>query len=116
MKIAYFFITPQVGVLRLIHTILPELESDTHSLNVVAMCFFDENKIALELDNEIGRRLSKLVTEKNIMLLQAETADMKSKSPSECVVTTIINGEQVGCYPNFYTAMGERRPERIISL
>lgn len=116
MKIAYFFISPQAGILRLIQTILPELESGTHNLDVVAMCFFDDNKIALELENEIGQRLSKLVKEKNIVLLQAETADMKSKSPSECVVTTIINGEQVGCYPNFYNAMGERKPERIISL
>ncbi|CAM4091260.1 hypothetical protein SAMN06265348_102492 [Pedobacter westerhofensis] len=116
MKIAYFFMSPAAGISRLIYNILPELENGKHQLNVTAMCFFDENEIALQLDNEIGRRLAKLSKEKNILLLRGETTAMNGRSPAECVVTLIADGEETGCFPDFYSAVGDHKPERLISL
>jgi hypothetical protein len=130
-KVAYFFLSRESGILKLIQKILPELENGTHSLNVVAMCFFDDNAIVLELNNRIGQRLATLAKEKDIILLKGEITDMnpidharneqKTKDqirlkPTECVVITVVDGEQVGIYPDFYSAMGKYRPERIISI
>lgn len=79
MKIAYFFLSNHSGLIKLIQTILPELENGTHSFDVMAMCFFDENEIALMLDNEIGQRLARLAKLKNIILLKGEKDDMNPR-------------------------------------
>ncbi|CAM3918751.1 hypothetical protein SAMN06265348_111189 [Pedobacter westerhofensis] len=84
------------------------------------MCFFNENAIALSMDNEIGQRLAQLSREKNIVLMKAEKstgfAYQPLPKPTECVVTTILDGAEIGCFPDFYAALGEDRPERFISL
>jgi len=131
MKIAYFFISP-IGLFRLLKVILPELEAGTHSLDVVAMCFFDDNNFLLDIDHQIGRRLAILTNEKNITLMRSDRAGSESgvnnkdgvnatiyqrtKKPTECVVITIVDGQQVGCFPDFYAAVGDNRPDRLISL
>ena len=49
--------------------ILPQLEQGTHGVEVVGMMFFDENVYALSADNDVGKRLSKIAEEQNILLM-----------------------------------------------
>ncbi|MET3981854.1 hypothetical protein ABIB62_004470 [Mucilaginibacter sp. UYP25] len=128
MKVAYFFISPQAGLLRLVEIILPELENDQHPIEVVAMCFFDENEIALDLGNDIGKRLNVLAKNQGILLLKSVKTIMNHlqiasvhktvtrRNPSECVVVTLQDGNETGCFPDFYTAAYKNLPDRIISL
>lgn len=116
MKIAYIFLSLNAGLHHLIQSILPELENGTHGFNVVAMCFFGENAIALSLDNEVGQRLARLAKHRNIILMSGEKSQQPARKPTECVVTTITDGQEVACFPDFYAAVGDHRPDRFISL
>ena len=51
--------------------ILPQIEQGTHGVEVVGMMFFDDNVYALSADNDVGKRLSKIAEEQNILLINA---------------------------------------------
>ncbi len=133
MKIVYIFLSPGPGVYHLMKKILPQLEAGKHGTEVVGMCFFDDNKIMLNQKYFFGLRLTKLAKEKNIVLMIADKADLtiskvgldygdsdsRSKfrwKPTECSVITVADGEQVGCFPDLYTALAGNLPDHIISL
>jgi hypothetical protein len=129
MKAAYIFLSPGQGIHHLTNKILPQLESGQHGLDVVALCFFDENAFVLEPEHPICNRLEKVSKEKNILLLMAEKTDLVRKvndltnkdelrlKPTECAVTIISGREQIACFPNLYAALGEaNRPDHILCL
>lgn len=120
MKTAYIFVSPTAGLHFLKHSILPELESGTHNFNVVAMCFFGKNAMAVSLDNELGQRLARLAKERDIILMTGENVQKSAqklfRQPTDCVVTTISDGQEIGCFPDFYSAVGDHKPDRFISL
>jgi len=70
MNVAYIFRTNMSAVYQLGTMILPQLEKNIHKVNVVAMFFFDDNVYTLEKNNQIGKRLEKIV-EKNKILIMA---------------------------------------------
>ena len=49
--------------------ILPQLENDTHMVNVVGMFFFDDNLFCLKENDPVGERLAKVAKEKNMLLM-----------------------------------------------
>lgn len=131
MKVAYIFLSPGAGLQQLIYTILPELEAGVHPLDVVGMCFFDDNSIALDPHNQIGQRLTSLGRALNIVMMKGSKADLTvnappgayedpllngRRSPTECAVITVTEGKETGCFPDLYTAMAGNKPDRIISL
>ena len=69
MKIAYVFKTGMASTFQLGSMILPQLESDTHMVDVVGMFFFDDNIFCLQKDNPVGERLSKIAKEKGMLLM-----------------------------------------------
>ncbi len=129
MKAAYIFLSSGQGIHHLANKILPQLESGLHGLDVVALCFFDENASVLETEHPICERLAKIALEKNILLLMAEKSDLlrnlkdltngnKTRlKPTECAVTIVSGNEQIACFPNLYAALGEaNRPDHILCL
>jgi hypothetical protein len=129
MKAAYIFLSPGLGIRHLANKILPQLESGRHGLDVVALCFFDENACVLEPEHPIFDRLEKVSKERNILLLMAEKTDLIRKvndltdkdqlrlKPTECAVTIVSGSEQIACFPTLYAALGaDNRPDHILSL
>ena len=41
---------------------------------------------------------------------------IRQLTPPECPVITVVNGEQVACFPNIYNALGDIHPDHFISL
>ena len=58
MKVAYIFRNDMSATFQLASMILPQLEQDTHCVEVAGMMFFDDNVYSLSTGNEIGQRLS----------------------------------------------------------
>jgi len=126
-KIMYIFLSGS-GIDKLIHDIIPQIEADSHGIKVVGMCFFDGNAKVLSQKEVVGKRLAELCREKNIQLMVAETGDLEKTveldrqqvkrrtTPAQCAVITVLDGEQVACFPDLYAALGDNRPDYIISL
>ena len=64
MKIAYVFKTSMASTYQLSSMILPQLENDTHIVNVVGMFFFDDNLFCLKENDPVGERLAKVAKKK----------------------------------------------------
>jgi len=72
MKVAYVFNSPRAGTFKLGRMILPQLEANTHLVEVVGMFFFDDNTFVLRQGDPIGERLSKVAQEKGILLMMCD--------------------------------------------
>ena len=69
MKIAYIFRHNMASTFQLSSMILPQLENNSHRVEVIGMMFFDDNLYVLAKGNEFGERLSKIAKEQNILLM-----------------------------------------------
>ncbi|HET9264238.1 MAG TPA: hypothetical protein VFO14_14395 [Vicinamibacterales bacterium] len=58
MNVAYVFTSPRAASYKLGLMILPQLEADTHGVDVAGMFFFDDNVFALRRGDPIGERLA----------------------------------------------------------
>ena len=125
MKIAYIFKTNMAAVFQLAQMILPQLEQDTHKVQVVGMFFFDDNLFILRKGDEIGERLAKIAREKNILLMIYDACairrNMAKGSLEQCgtgLVTPldVVDGVQVGCFPQLYESLAQNPPNQIITL
>ena len=72
MKVAYIFKTNMASTFQLATMILPQLEKNTHGVEVVGMFFFDENAHTLRKGNEIGERLNKIAKEKGMLIMACD--------------------------------------------
>ena len=59
MKIAYVFKTSMSSTFQLGTMILPQLETNSHGVDVAGMFFFDDNIFCLKKGDPIGEKLSK---------------------------------------------------------
>ena len=57
--------------------ILPQLEKNTHAVEVVGMFFFDENAHTLRKGNEIGERLNKIAKEKGMLIMACDQCALR---------------------------------------
>jgi len=105
--------------------ILPQLEAGNHGVDVVGMFFFDDNVFSLRADDEIGRRLSKIAEEQNILLMACDQCAVRRGLASglfdECGTGNIkpkglAKGVEVGCFPQLYEALSGNMPDQIITL
>ena len=125
MKIAYIFRNNMASTFQLSSMILPQLENNSHGVDVVGMMFFDDNLYVLANGNEFGERLSKVAKEQNILLMicdqcairrgfgegnfeQCGTGEVKAKNTVEGVVA--------GCFPQLYDALSSSPPDQVITL
>ena len=105
--------------------ILPQLEKNTHGVEVVGMFFFDENAHTLRKGNEIGERLNKIAKEKGMLIMACDQCalrrDLAQGSFEECGSGNVspknmIDVGQVGCFPQLYSALSGNIPNLVITL
>ena len=125
MKIAYVFKTSMASTFQLATMILPQLEKNSHVVDVAGMFFFDDNLFCLKKGDPIGERLAKIANEKKMLLMvcdacavrrgfadgtleQCGTGDVKAKG--------VVDGVVAGGFPQLYTALGSNPPDQVITL
>ena len=125
MKIAYVFKTSMASTFQLATMILPQLEQNSHVVDVAGMFFFDDNLFCLKKGDPVGERLSKIANEKKMLLMvcdqcavrrgfadgtleQCGSGDVKAKG--------LVYGVVAGCFPQLYTALGSNPPDQVITL
>ena len=125
MNIAYIFRNSMASTFQLSTMILPQLETNTHLVNVVGMFFFDDNIFCLQKNNPVGERLAKIAKDNNILLMvcdqcavrrelaegtfeQCGSGDVKAKG--------LVDGVAAGCFPQLYEALGASPPDQVITL
>ena len=125
MKIAYVFKTSMASTFQLATMILPQLEKNSHVVDVAGMFFFDDNLFCLKKGDPIGERLAKIANEKKMLLMvcgacavrrgfadgtleQCGSGDVKAKG--------LVDGVVAGCFPQLYTALGSNPPDQVITL
>ena len=125
MKIAYVFKTSMASTFQLTTMILPQLEKNSHVVDVAGMFFFDDNLFCLKKGDPIGERLAKIANEKKMLLMvcdacavrrgfadgtleQCGSGDVKAKG--------LVDGVVAGCFPQLYTALGSNPPDQVITL
>ena len=125
MKIAYVFKTSMASTYQLSSMILPQLENDSHIVDVVGMFFFDDNIFCLKQNDSVGERLSKIARDRGMLLMvcdqcavrrgfaegmfeQCGSGDVKAKG--------LVEGVVAGCFPQLYTALGSNPPDQVITL
>ena len=125
MKIAYVFKTSMASTFQLATMILPQLEKNSHVVDVAGMFFFDDNLFCLKKGDPIGERLAKIANEKKMLLMvcdacavrrgfadgtleQCGSGDVKAKG--------LVDGVVAGCFPQLYPALGSNPPDQVITL
>ena len=125
MKVAYVFRNNMASTFQLATMILPQLEKNSHVVDVAGMFFFDDNLFCLKKGDPIGERLAKIANEKKMLLMvcdacavrrgfadgtleQCGSGDVKAKG--------LVDGVVAGCFPQLYTALGSNPPDQVITL
>ena len=125
MKIAYVFVNDMAATYKLSSMILPQLEADSHIVQVVGMFFFDDNVFSLQKGNPVGERLAKIAEEKNILLMACDQCALRRNlaegefsqcGTGEVKPKDVVNGVHVGCFPQLYTALSGNPPDQVITL
>ena len=125
MKIAYVFKTSMASTYQLSSMILPQLENDTHMVNVVGMFFFDDNLFCLKENDPVGERLAKVAQEKNMLLMVCDQCAVRrglaegtfeQSGSGEVVAKGLVDGVVAGCFAQLYAALGSNPPDQVITL
>lgn len=133
MKVAYVFALPRSASYKLGKMNLPQLEADTHGVEVAGMFFFDDNTFVLRAGDPVGERLAKVAAEKGILLMMCDMcalernlaqgeprwcdADGKGRTePGEIRTVNTVAGVHVGCFPDLYAALAGNPPDQVITL
>jgi len=125
MKVAYIFKTAMSSTFQLATMILPQLEKNTHGVEVIGMFFFDENVHVLRKGNDVGERLNTLAAEKGMLIMACDQCALRrdlaegtfdSCGTGSVVTKNMIDVGQVGCFPQLYKALGGNLPDLVITL
>lgn len=121
MKVAYIFSTSgHTASYKLGQMILPQLEEEIHGVEVVGMFFFDDNTFLLRKGDPMGERLGKVAREKGILLMLCDRCALErglaEGTPREARPVGTVEGVQVGCFPDLYSALSENPPDHVITL
>lgn len=112
MKVAYIFTTQGHTVsYKLGKMILPQLENNTHGVDVVGMFFFEDNNYVLVKGDPIGERLARVAAQKNILLMGCDQCCYERNIDGK-----LVDGAVIGCFPNLYGALAGNMPDQIITL
>ena len=125
MKIAYVFKTSMASTFQLATMILPQLEKNSHVVDVAGMFFFDDNLFCLKKGDPIGERLAKIANEKKMLLMVCDAcavrrgfADgtLEQCGSGDVNAKGLVDGVVAGCFPQLYTALGSNPPDQVITL
>ncbi len=122
MKVAYLFTTSgHTASYKLAKMILPQLEAGRHGVEVVGMFFFDDNTFILRKGDPVGERLGKIAREQGMLLMLcdqcADERHLAKVTPDGGYQPVdVVEGVQVGCFPDLYAALAGNMPDQVISL
>jgi sulfur relay (sulfurtransferase) complex TusBCD TusD component (DsrE family) len=125
MKVAYIFRNDMSATFQLATMILPQLEQESHGVEVVGMMFFDDNVYSLSSESEIGQRLSAVAEKQNILLMICDqcalrrgmaTGDFSQCGSGELKAKNTVKGVIAGCFPQLYGALADNMPDQVITL
>jgi sulfur relay (sulfurtransferase) complex TusBCD TusD component (DsrE family) len=120
MKVAYVFATPSAAAYKLGQMILPQLEEGRHGAEVAGMFFFDDNNWCLRKGDPLGERLATIAAEHGILLMMCDQCaiarGLAEGEPGDCKVTGVVDGVEVGCFPDLYEALSASPPDQVITL
>lgn len=133
MKVAYVFALPRSASYKLGQMILPQLEAGTHGVEVVGMFFFDDNTFVLRKGDPLGERLATVAQAKGMLLMMCDMCALERglangeprwcdaqgrgrTEPAPIAVTGVVDGVQVGCFPDLYAALAGNPPDQVITL
>ena len=89
------------------------------------MMFFDDNVYSLSSDNEIGKRLSNVAKDQNILLMICDqcalrrgmaTGEFSQCGSGEVKAKNTVDGVIAGCFPQLYSALVGNLPDQVITL
>lgn len=121
MKVAYIFSTSgHTASYKLGKMILPQLERGDHGVEVVGMFFFDDNTFVLRQGDPIGERLATVAADQGILLMLcdqcAHERGLATANGDGFEPTGVVDGVQVGCFPDLYAALATNPPDQVITL
>ena len=111
MKVAYVFSSNRSY--RILSTmILPQVEEGRHGAEVAGMFFFEDNAFMLVKGDAVAERLKKLMDQKKIQLLMACDQSVYERE----IDKSLIEGAQIGCFPEFYKELEKSGVHQIITM
>lgn len=121
MKVAYIVNSPHAAWYKIGRMVLPQLEENRHGVEVVGMFFFDDNAWMLRSGDPTGERLAKVAKEKGMLLMLcdqcAASRNLARKvGDNKYEPVDTVEGVQVGCFPDLYSALSGNPPDQVITL
>ncbi len=121
MRVAYVFSTSgHTASYKLGKMILPQLEDGTHGADVAGMFFFDDNVWVLRAGDSLGERLGRVARERGMLLMLCDQCAIErglaEGEPCAARPKDVVEGVQVGCFPDLYAAFGQSPPDQVITL
>jgi sulfur relay (sulfurtransferase) complex TusBCD TusD component (DsrE family) len=121
MKVAYVFSTSgHTASYKLGKMILPQLEAGNHGVEVVGMFFFDDNTYVLREGDPLGERLGKVARDSGMLLMLCDACALErglaEGKPLDARPINVVEGVQVGCFPDLYGALSGNPPDHVITL
>lgn len=120
LKVAYILNTSNAANYKVGDMILPQLESDSHGVDVLGIFFFDDNAFMLRSGDPKGERLAKIAAEKGMLLMMCDQCAIQrglaTGEAGSAVPAGVVDGVTVGCFPDLYAALGPNPPDQVISL
>ena len=122
---AYVFKSNMASTFQLGTMILPQLEDNSHMVNVIGMFFFDDNIMCLQKGNPVGERLAKIAKEKKMLLMVCDQCAVRRElaegtfeqcGSGEVKAKGLVDGVVAGCFPQLYSALGPNAPDQVITL
>ena len=127
MRVAYIFSTAGQTIDYILgDMILPQLERGDHGVDVAGMFFFHDNTFALRAGDPIGERLGAVAGDEDMLLMLCDRCATK-RGLAELVgeyesgrdryePTNVVDGVEVGCFPELYAALAPDPPDQVITL
>ncbi|OPX85850.1 MAG: DsrE/DsrF-like family protein [Pelotomaculum sp. PtaB.Bin104] len=110
MKVAYVFSsTNSQKILK--EMIIPQLENNTHGVDVAGMFFFMDNTFFLLNGSEMGERLRQIQELNGMLLMACDKCAIERGIEDKLVI-----GAKIGCFPQLYAALGEVGVDQVITL
>ncbi|MER3481517.1 MAG: sulfur reduction protein DsrE [Meiothermus sp.] len=134
MRVFYVLSSPRAASHKLGQMILPQLEAGVHGVEVAGFFFFDDNVMLLQRGNPIGERLARLCKERGMLLMICDACALERglavgemrwctpegqgrREPGECrVAEGVVEGVEVGCFPDLYARLGSNPPDLVLTL
>ncbi len=110
MKVAYLFATNTTHKI-LSEMIVPQLENGHHVAEVAGMFFFVDNVFLLVKGNDVGERLSKLSKQNDMLLMVCDQCAFERG-----VQDNLVEGAQIGCFPDLYRNLQGVDLDQVITL